>query len=167
MKNRTRLTIHAAWLLLAVLVGVVDVHAERLYKWVDAEGNVSYHDKPAPQDSGYKVEEKDFGYQTGSSRESGRRNTRNVTYPVTLYLTPRCASCDLVRQYLDGKKLAYSVHDVSDNLAMQAELKRVSGELTVPTVKIGKHVVSGYNVELLDKLLTEAGYLQEAPETKP
>ena len=32
--------------------------AEKMYKWVDSQGNVSYHDRPPSADAGYRVEEK-------------------------------------------------------------------------------------------------------------
>jgi len=157
-------------LLLAVfLLSSYHVQAAKLYKWVDEDGNVSYHSQPPRDDSKYKVEEKDFGYQLESSRKSGEIKNRDRKFPITLYMTPKCATCDLVRQYLNSKKLPYSELNVQGNTAMQAELKRVSGKLEVPVVTIGNGLVRGYSLEELNKQLIEVGYLDksEAIQSQP
>ena len=157
-------------LLLAVfLLSSYHVQAAKLYKWVDEDGNVSYHSQPPRDDNKYKVEEKDFGYQLESSRKSGEIKNRNRTFPITLYMVPKCATCNLIRQYLNSKKLPYSELNVEGNTAMQAELKRVSGKLEVPVVTIGKGLIRGYSLEELNKQLIEAGYLDksEAIQSQP
>lgn len=154
-------------LLIAAVCLPTIVQAAKLYKWVDEEGNVSYHQRPPREEGKYQVEEKDFGQQIESSRKSGEVKTRNLTYPITLYMMPRCATCDLVRQYLKSKKLRFSELNVESNTAMQAELKRVSGKLEVPVVTIGKNLVRGYSVEALNKELAEAGYIKAAEQVQP
>jgi glutaredoxin len=156
-------------LLVMFLMSVFQVQAAKLYKWVDEDGNVSYHAQPPRDDNKYKVEEKDFGRQLESSRKSGELKNRNRKFPITLYMMPKCATCDLVRQYLISKKLPNSELNVEGNTAMQAELKRVSGKLEVPVVTVGKGLVRGYSLEELNKQLIEAGYLDqsEAIQSQP
>lgn len=143
-----------------IAVFTLPAQAAKLYKWVDEDGNVSYHQRP-PRDAGkYKVEEKEFGQTTESQRKSGSWQSSINKYPITLYMVPRCAMCDLVRQYLKSKKLPYSEINVENNKAAQAELTRVSGKLEVPVVTIGKGLVRGYSLEELNSKLIEAGYIE-------
>ncbi|MBE9516569.1 MAG: DUF4124 domain-containing protein, partial [Proteobacteria bacterium] len=108
-----RVALHV--LLVVSLLASFGVQAEKLYKWVDEDGNVSYHQRPPREGSKYKVEEKDFGQQIESSRKSGETKNRNRTFPIMLYRVPKCATCDLVRQYLNSKKLPYTELNVEGN----------------------------------------------------
>lgn len=153
--------IHLAAVLAALLLLVAPVQAERLYKWVDQYGNVSYQDKPPPEGSG-RVEQKNIRTKdTGAGGDVGGKAA------VTLYSAPKCAQCDLARQHLKKRKVPFSEIDVSQrNLEAQQEMVKKVGELQVPTLTVGSKIMRGYLESLLDGELDSAGYPKAADKVK-
>lgn len=146
-----------AILLTALLVFAVPAGAQKLYKWVDKDGKVSYHDQPPPQGAGYRVEEKRLGPRSpaAAARPGGEPAE---SFPVVLYVTPQCSSCDAARAYLQKRKVPFTEKNVEDNVALQEELRQKSGGLAVPTILIGEKVMKGYLESLLEGELDAAGY---------
>lgn len=157
-----------AFLVLAlVAAGLSAAQATSLYKWVDGQGRVSYHDRPPPEGSEYRVEEKTL--RSGEAApDQQAQPAGNV--PVILYSAPKCASCDLARIYLDKRKVPYTEKNVESDIKFQEELKAKSGSVSVPTVTVGEKVMKGYLESLLEGELDAAGYPKTAaagsgPET--
>jgi glutaredoxin len=152
--------------LLSFVVGLAPAGAAKLYKWVDRQGNVSYHDQPPPEGSGYRVEEKPIASGEKPKKKTNDSNAKAVEkFPVVLYSATKCDSCDLARAYLDKRKVPYTVKQVEGDLKVQAELKQKIGSLSVPTILIGEKVMKGYLESLLEGELDAAGYAKlEAPE---
>jgi hypothetical protein len=92
-----------AIVLLAVCAVASTAHAAKLYKWTDKNGNISYHDQPPPNDD-YKVEEKDI--QGGGGISSANQEAA-AKFPVVLYMTNKCSSCDAARAYLKGRGVPF------------------------------------------------------------
>ena len=138
------------------------VAAEKLYKWVDQYGNVSYQDKPPPEGSG-RVEEKNV-----RTRDSGAGGTVTGKAPVTLYSAPKCNQCDLARVYLRQRKVPFNEIDVSEkNPEAQQEMVKKVGELLIPTLTVGGKVMKGYMESLLEGELDAAGYPKVAGKAPP
>lgn len=151
---------------MVVALACTAVHAQKVYKWVDADGRVSYHDQPPPSDSGYRVEEKTVrvGVKaeiTGAAAEAAAKN------PVVLYITPKCESCDVARMYLQKRGVPFSEKNVEGNRQLQDELIKQAGGLAVPTITVGAKVMRGYLESLLDGELTAAGYPGKDAEPEP
>ena len=73
---------------------------------------------------------------------------------VTIFTTNTCAYCAMVKRYLDGKGVQYSVVNLDDEPHRQAEVLAKSGSLTVPVTLIEnedstEEVVIGYNLSRL------------------
>lgn len=144
-------------LVLAAMVACLPAaYAQKQYKWVDQDGNVSYHDRPPSDASKYQVEEKQFG------RPSNERNDELEAiaskFPVLLYSASRCSACDLARGYLEKRKVPFTEKNVGDDRALQDELIKRTGQLTVPTIVVGERVMNGYMESLLGGELDQAGY---------
>lgn len=140
-----------------VAAGLSAAQAGTLYKWVDSQGRVSYHDRPPPEGSDVRVEEKNIG----SGAKSGADDTLDKIiekYPVVLYSVPTCGSCDLARNYLDKRKVPYSEHNLENNTELQQKVKQKFGELTVPIITVGGKLMKGYMESLLEGELDTAGY---------
>ena len=142
-------------LLFLALAAVPAAQAAKLYKWVDRDGNVSYHDRPPPSDAGYRVEEKRFGaggtvYDT--SRDAAEK------FPVVLYSSPKCSPCDSARAYLERRGVPYTEKNVQGDRELQQELIKRAGELAVPTITIGDKIMRGFLESLLEGELDQAGY---------
>jgi glutaredoxin 3 len=55
---------------------------------------------------------------------------------VTIYTRTQCAYCAQVKRYLDIKKQQYSVVNLDENPAVEAEIVAKSGARTVPVVMV-------------------------------
>ena len=143
--------------LICTLALLPTAYAVKLYKWVDEDGNVTYHDRPPPE-AGYSVERKDFKLNGRTARpgsEAGRAADEN---PVVLYTAPKCTACDLARAYLDRRNVPFTDKNVSGDAEAIKELQDKSGALTVPTIMVGSKVMKGYMESLLEGELDAAGY---------
>src|SRR3990172_1325230 len=151
-------------LLLAISFCVPLAQAAKIYKWVDKDGNVSYHDQP-PDTAGYRVEEKNIGGRTALKD----RVPADVIekFPVVLYVAPKCSSCDLARAYLKNRGVPYTEKNVEGDRKLQDELIKQAGGLAVPTLLIVTKVMKGYLESLLEGELDSAGYPKVAAETPP
>ena len=148
---------YAFLVLVLVIAGLSAAQAGTLYKWVDSQGRVSYHDKPPPEGSDFRVEEKNL--DTGRKSEADDTLEKIVEqYPVVLYSVPVCGSCDLARVYLEKRKVPYSEHNLENNVELQQKLKQKLGALSVPTITIGEKVMKGYVESILEGELDTAGY---------
>lgn len=145
------------------LLASFGAHAGKLYKWVDADGNVSYQDKAPPEDSG-KVEYKNIGKEKAAAKSDGLEDLAE-RIPVVLYAVPKCSPCDAARNYLKTRGVPFADKDVSSDLAMQADLRKRAGSLSVPTIVIGDKVIGEYSQAWLESELNQAGYPQKAAES--
>lgn len=149
-----------AWLVAVIaLLMSLGAQAGKLYKWVDADGNVSYQDKAPPEDNG-KVEYKDLGKEKAAKPDGLDDLAGRV--PVVLYAIPKCAPCDMARNYLKGRGIPFADKDASTDIAVQTELRNRTGSLSVPTIVIGDKIIGEYSQAWLDSELNQAGYPQKA-----
>ena len=142
---------------LVLAVGMQSVNAAKLYKWVDEYGNVTYRDTP-PTDASGEVEEKYISGGTETNATSEAVDAAAQSAPVVLYSTPSCATCGSIRAYFRSRGVPFQDKNVMGDREMQKELKKVSGELSVPTILIGEKVMRGYVQSILEDELTAAGY---------
>lgn len=151
--------------LLALLLAMPAAHAAKLYKWVDKDGNVTYHDRPPPDETGYRVEEKHLRSGGASGGEIPPEVLQK--FPVVLYSAPKCSSCDSARAYLKSRGVPFTEKNVEGDRKLQDELIKQSGGLAVPTIMVGAKVMKGYLESLLEGELDEAGYPKAASEEQP
>ena len=151
------------WRLLLIVTSLLAVplaHAGKLYKWIDKDGKVSYHDQP-PASEGYRVEEK----QLGDRQRSAAAGEAAEKAPVVLYSAAKCSSCDMARAYLKTRGVPYTEKNVEGDRKLQDELIKQAGGLAVPTITVGGKVMKGYMESLLEGELDQAGYPKaESPE---
>ncbi len=133
------------------------VGAQRTFKWIDAQGNVSYHDYPPPANSGYRVEEKRVGPKRDNSEETALEELVKKN-PVVLYSVPKCALCDMARVHLQKRGVSFAEKNVEKDPKLQEELKKKVGSLTVPAISIGDKVLNTYADGWLDSELDLVGY---------
>ena len=159
------MTMKTILLALVLMVSVPTVMAERLYKWTDSSGRVTYRDIPPPQGSGYHVEEKRMrGNPVYGGGEENPNTEAALKNPVILYSVPKCVTCDLARAFLQKHKIPFKEINVVNDPKVQQQLRKVSGSLSVPTIIVGKKVMKGYMQSLLEGELTAAGYTK--PDVK-
>ena len=74
---------------------------------------------------------------------------------ITVYSTKTCPWCTKVKEYLDGKKIAYEVVDVAANREAAMEMVKKTGQMGVPVTRIGEAYIIGYNPEAIDAELAK------------
>lgn len=130
---------------------------EKLYKWVDENGNVTYQSQPPPANAG-QVETLESIGDTGARAPSPDVN-------VVLYSIKVCDACDLVRNLLTEWRVPFAEKNADGDAKVQAELKKVAGKLSVPALLIGDEVLMGYNKALIENELKEVGFSAGLPAT--
>jgi glutaredoxin len=145
------------FLAVALMLGCSAVYAQKVYRWVDKDGNVTYRDQP-PTESGQQVEERKLRLPREAAGAPASDDDPAAKAPVVLYSVPQCSSCDAARAHLEKRKVPYSEKNVDANRAAQDELRKRSGSLSVPTITVGEKVMKGYLDSLLDGELDAAGY---------
>ena len=144
----------------AVLVWAgTSAYAQTVYRIVGADGKVTFSDKPpATADQGKVV-------GTGVGASGAAANTglpfelRQVAgkFPVTLYVSSKCAPCDSARAMLMGRGIPFSERTV--NTAEDAEsLQRISGDTSLPFATIGGQRLRGFTDTEWMQYLDAAGY---------
>lgn len=138
----------AMLLLLAAGLAATPASAQKMYKWVDEQGNVTYQDQPPPDDA--KV--------LDEYTAPGEENEPQSGAPVTLYSVPQCDACDLVRLLLQKNSVPFTEKNPSSDTAAADELKQRSGQLSVPSLTVGDKLLMGYNSLAIRDELKSAGY---------
>jgi glutaredoxin len=145
------------------LVVAAGAQAEKVYKWVDESGRVSYHPTPPPEGSNVKSEAKRVrGAPVSADDPAAEAAAKN---PVVLYTAAQCAGCDLARAYLEKRKVPFTEKNVESDRALQDELKQKAGAVSVPTITVGNKVMKGYLESLLEGELDQAGYPKRGADT--
>ena len=156
----TRTTI-ACLLLLAVPIATA--HADGLYRYVDPSGRVVYSDQPPPpsvkdvqskrlQENVIETDPVPF-----AARDAAARN------PVTLY-TFDCEVCKQAESLLAKRGVPFASVIVSEQ-AGAAKLQALTGKLSAPVLQVGdKPPVTGFNPDVWQKMLDDAGYPRSAPQ---
>jgi glutaredoxin-like YruB-family protein len=69
---------------------------------------------------------------------------------IKVYSTKTCPWCAKVKEYLDGKGVAFESVDVQANREAAMEMVRKTGQMGVPVTQIGEKYIVGYNPEAID-----------------
>jgi glutaredoxin 3 len=75
---------------------------------------------------------------------------------VTVYTTPTCPYCNMVKQFLSQQGVAFTEKDVSVNQAAAMDMVRRTGQQGVPVTEIGGQFVIGFDRPRLEQLLNQA-----------
>jgi glutaredoxin 3 len=76
---------------------------------------------------------------------------------VVIYTTPTCQYCPAAKRWLEDHGVAYTEHDVSRDPNRAAEMYRLTGQGSVPVIRVGGQVMVGFDPLQLAKLLPDAG----------
>lgn len=131
------------------------------YRWVDAAGRVIISDTPPPGSA-----------RDVSKAQNQSANPEGLTYsvrkaverfPVTLYTSADCLTeCKQARDLLNKRGVPFAEKMVQSGETLE-ELKLLVGDAFVPSVKIGRQSVRGFQASSYDNLLDLAGYPKTAP----
>ena len=148
--------------LLGLAVASMPLAAAQLYQWKDAQGRTVYSDQPPPT-SVRNAQQKSFKGNLIEVGESYAVKTAREKNPVTLYASACGAPCDQARQLLAERGVPFSNKDPQASPESQAELKKLTGRLSVPVLVVGNDKIDGFETGQWQAMLDRAGYPKSAP----
>lgn len=129
----------------------------QVFKWVDANGKVTYSDVPPPK-TAVSVEKKSYSSSDepnyAFSYELGQA-VKNM--PVTLYNSAKCTPCDDGRNFLKQNGIPFSEKTVVTNADVE-KLNSIGGGTQLPLLVIGRTNFKGFSYGDWRSGLTQAGY---------
>lgn len=135
-------------------------HAQ-VYKWVDANGKVTFSDTPPPTDAATRVETKNYGSSGSDTSTLPFELAKAVrSMPVTLYTTTNCPPCEDGKNYLKQSGIPF----VEKTVTTDADVRKITaltGNTQMPVATVGPTKLIGYNSGDWRNALSLAGY----PET--
>lgn len=72
---------------------------------------------------------------------------------VTIYSTPTCHFCQMTKDFLKEKGIAYTEHNVASDLEKRQEMIQKSGQMGVPVIFVGGDMIIGFDQERLASTL--------------
>jgi len=130
------------------------------YKVTDADGKVSYTDRPPA--SAARVQSISPSGGT-SAIDNLPYELRQITsrYPVTIYTAKGCGGCDAGRSLLRQRGIPFTEKTVNTNADVEA-LTRVEGSNDLPVLKIGSKQLKGFSDGSWSEYLDAAGYPRQS-----
>ncbi len=138
-------------LLLLIVSVSTQVTAGKLYKWVDADGNISYQDTPPPNNA--KVLEEST---INSSGTVAAQTEPAEAVPVVVYTVDDCDSCEMLLLRLRQLEVPFSEESLL-NKDIQAEILSIGEAIAAPALKVGSRYVNDFTDSTLIRTLQEAG----------
>lgn len=74
---------------------------------------------------------------------------------VTIYSTPTCGFCHMLKSYLKDKGVAYTEKDLTKDMDAYNTILTKTGQLAVPVMEVGDQFVIGFDRPKIDKILEE------------
>jgi len=68
---------------------------------------------------------------------------------VTIYSTPTCHFCQMTKDFLKEKGIAFTDFNVAQDLEKRQEMIQKSGQMGVPVIFIGDEMIIGFDQERL------------------
>jgi glutaredoxin 3 len=65
--------------------------------------------------------------------------------PVTIYSTPTCHFCQMTKDFLKDKGIAYTEHNVAGDMEKRQEMIQKSGQMGVPVIFVGEEMIIGFD----------------------
>ena len=155
-------------LALALSASASGAWAQAPYKLVSPDGKITYTDRPVTAQPGTQVQplRRDAipgmvpGAVTGPPLPTDLRAVQ-VRFPVIVYTTTDCASCDSGRRLLQQRGVPYSERLVTTEDDIAA-LQRLSAGRTLPVLTVGGQTLRGYSERDWLSTLDLAGYPKES-----
>ncbi len=72
---------------------------------------------------------------------------------VTIYSTPTCHFCQMAKDFLKDKGIAYTEHNVASDLEKRQEMIQKSGQMGVPVIIVNDEMIIGFDQERLASTL--------------
>ncbi len=148
------------YLLILCLTLASTLAAGETYRWVDPQGRTVISDTPPPGRAHDVSRAESANPESDGLPYAAKRAAEN--YPVTLYTSADCVSeCKQAREYLNTRGVPFTEKMVQKQEDID-ELKKLVGDVFVPSLKVGKQTFRGYEPVAYGNLLDLAGYPKSA-----
>jgi glutaredoxin len=139
--------------------------AQTPYKVVAPDGKVTYTDRPVAAQPGVQVQALKRDAMSGGAAAGpplpAELRAVQARFPVIVYTTAECASCDSGRRLLQTRGVPYSERLVASEDDVAA-LQRLSGGRTLPVLTVGGQTLRGFSETDWLATLDLAGYPKES-----
>lgn len=132
------------------------------YRWVDsATGRTIISDTPPPRSARDVSKAKEATSNPEGLSFAVRKAVEN--FPITLYTSADCLTqCKDARDLLNGRGAPFTEKMVQTPEDQEA-LKKLVGDIFIPSLKIGRQSMRGFEATAYNNLLDLAGYPKSAP----
>jgi len=72
---------------------------------------------------------------------------------VTIYSTPTCHFCKSAKEFLTEKGVAFTDHNVAEDMEKRQEMLDKTGQMGVPVIMIDDEIMVGFDQNKLSELL--------------
>jgi len=72
---------------------------------------------------------------------------------VIIYSTPTCPYCQMAKVFLKQHNIAYTEHNVAEDMQAQKEMIEKSKQMGVPVIDIDGEIVIGFDKKRMKELL--------------
>lgn len=136
--------------------------AQSAYRWVDKSGKVHYSDEPPPPAETKSVESKRLQGSVGGGPAEYSYEARKAAeeFPVVLFTSADCGeACKDGRNLLRRRGIPFNEAGVgTPDEAAAYKAATALGKVSVPTLVVGRKTQIGYEADLWNGLLDNAGY---------
>lgn len=141
------------------------------FKWVSADGSVTYGDRPPPGARPLGQPAGGAASPAPSSAASRAGNTAALPYelrtaaqrhPVVLYVAADCQPCEQAREHLSRRGVPHEAREVRTQRDADAFRTLGFSALSFPALSIGSERLTGYEPSGWDRSLDAAGYPKES-----
>ena len=146
--------------LVSLIVAVTtNAHADKLYKWVDADGNISYQDRPPPKNAKI-LSETEVAPSTSidANAEIDIEKINRNRPEVVVYSVKNCAVCDRLISELKRSKVPHVEIAIENDRKAQSRILEELGSVIMPTLFIGDRIIQPSSEAQLRQELESEGY---------
>ncbi len=95
--------------------------------------------------------------QLTAPKEKKHTSVKKKQPKVLIFTTPTCSWCKRAMKYFRANRIKFKQIDVTKDPVAARDMQRMSGQMGVPVIKIGKDVIVGFDKPRIDKLLNLRG----------
>lgn len=143
-------------LLVFLLFAALSSYSGEIYKWIDANGNTIYGNKP-PKDAQLKKINGNISSFSSVKVESFKYDPSLVTpeqvksKTVIMYSTSWCGYCKKAARHFSKNNIPFQEFDIEKSKKGARDYKKLNGR-GVPVILIGKKRMNGFDARRFDAL---------------
>jgi glutaredoxin len=164
-RNKIKFSAHLAFVLIGLSLMSTPSIAGKLYKWVDANGVVSYQDRPPPKGSKILSEKE---VKAKASSDNQKSPNQNKTLPIiTIYTVADCDLCDMFITTMRKNQVPHIERSLQSDREAQSKILEKLGSLKAPSMLIGEQAYQDSSVANLKATLVRSGFTINDKIEKP